>query len=121
MPEKKYDDVVNLSQRRSIFYPACEIYSGYLAGFFDYGPYGAAIKRKIIDLWRRELIKKEDFFEIDGAIVMPGSVFNASGHLKNFKDPITNCPKCNLVYRADNYWKKMLMAEISRKLWAMLS
>ncbi len=101
MPEKKYDDVVNLAQRRSIFYPACEIYSGYLAGFFDYGPYGSAIKRKIIDLWRKELIKKEDFFEIDGAIVMPEDVFNASGHLKNFKDPITTCPKCKLVYRAD--------------------
>jgi len=98
---KKYDDVINLAQRRSLFYPACEIYPGHISGFFDYGPYGAAIKRKIIDLWRKELIKKEDFFEIDGAIVMHEEVFNSSGHLKNFKDPITTCTKCNLIFRAD--------------------
>ncbi|VVB75842.1 Proline--tRNA ligase [Candidatus Tiddalikarchaeum anstoanum] len=96
-----YDDVINLAQRRSLFFPSSEIYTGYLAGFFDYGPYGAAIKRKIVDMWRKDLVQKEDFFEIDGAIVMSEDVFNSSGHLKNFKDPITRCTKCKSIFRAD--------------------
>lgn len=96
-----YDDVINLATRRSFFFPASEIYDNYPGGFFDFGPYGATLKRKIVDLWRKELVKKEDFMEIDGAIIMPEDVFQASGHLKAFKDPITVCKKCNSVFRAD--------------------
>jgi len=101
--EKKptYDDVINLATRRSFFFPASEIYDNYPAGFFDFGPYGTALKRNIVDLWRKELVKKEDFLEIDGAIIMPEDVFSSSGHLKAFKDPVTSCKKCNSVYRAD--------------------
>ncbi|MEM4264075.1 MAG: aminoacyl--tRNA ligase-related protein [Candidatus Woesearchaeota archaeon] len=97
----KYDDIVNLALRRSIFYPASEIYANSPAGMFDYGPYGAAVKRKIVELWRKELVQKEDFIEIDGAQIMPADVFKASGHLKSFADPITQCKKCNTIYRAD--------------------
>ncbi len=100
MKKGTYEDVVNLAQRRSLFYPASEIYS-YPGGFYDFGPYGAAIKRKIVELWRKELVKKEDFLEIDGAILMPEDVFGSSGHLKNFKDPVTKCGKCKSIYRAD--------------------
>ncbi|MEM4336775.1 MAG: glycine--tRNA ligase, partial [Candidatus Woesearchaeota archaeon] len=96
-----YEDIINLALRRSFFFPASEIYDNYPAGFFDFGPYGASLKRKIVEVWRKELVKKEEFFEIDGAIVMPEDVFNSSGHLKAFKDPITNCKKCNSSYRAD--------------------
>lgn len=96
-----YDDVINLAQRKSLFYPTTEIYDAYPAGFFDFGPYGTVIKRKIVDMWRRELVKKEDFLEIDGAILMPEDVFNSSGHLKDFKDPITKCTKCKSIFRAD--------------------
>ena len=61
----KYEDVINLAVRRSIFYPASEIYANAPAGMFDYGPYGTSIKRKVVELWRKELVQKEDFMEID--------------------------------------------------------
>jgi len=92
--------LVNLALRRSIFYPANEIYES-PAGFYDYGPYGAAIKRKIVEGWRRQLLQKEKFLEIDGAMTMPEDVFKASGHLTDFNDPMTQCTKCNTIHRAD--------------------
>jgi len=96
-----YEELVNLAARRSIFYPASEIYANSPAGFYHYGPYGAAIKRKIVEGWRRQLLQKEKFLEIDGAITMPEDVFKASGHLTDFNDPMTQCTKCNTIHRAD--------------------
>ncbi len=96
-----YQDVVNLALRRGLFFPAGEIYSGALRGFYDFGPYGAALKRKIVNVWRNELIKKEDMFEINGALILPEPVFKSSGHLANFSDPVTTCGKCGIVHRAD--------------------
>ncbi len=104
----KYEDVVNLAVRRSIFYPASEIYANAPAGMFDYGPYGASIKRKVVELWRKELVQKEDFMEIDGAQIMPADVFKASGHLKSFADPVTQCKKCNTIYRADKLLSEVI-------------
>ena len=52
-----YEDVVNLALRRSLFYPASEIYASAPAGFYDFGPFGATIRRKIVELWRKELIQ----------------------------------------------------------------
>jgi len=105
-----YEDVVNLALRRSLFYPASEIYPNSPAGFYDYGPYGATIRRKIVELWRKQLVQKEDFLELDGAVIMSEDVFKASGHLANFNDPITQCKKCNTIHRADK-----LLEEITKK------
>ena len=96
-----YDDVINLAIRRSLFYPSAEIYANSPAGFYDFGPYGATIKSKLIELWRKTLVQKENFLEIDGAIVMPAQVFKASGHLENFNDPVTQCKKTGAFIRAD--------------------
>ncbi|MBI4919448.1 glycine--tRNA ligase [archaeon] len=100
-----YDDVINLSIRRSLFYPSSEIYKG-PAGFYNYGPYGSAIKRKIVDLWRKNLVQKEGFLEINGSIAMPEDVFKASGHMTNFNDPVTKCKKCGAFHRADHLLKE---------------
>lgn len=105
-----YEEVVNLALRRSLFYPASEIYPNAPAGFYDFGPYGATIRRKIIETWRKELVQKEDFLELDGAITMPEDVFKASGHLSNFNDPVTQCKKCNTIHRADK-----LLEEATKK------
>ncbi|HLF55021.1 MAG TPA: glycine--tRNA ligase [Candidatus Nanoarchaeia archaeon] len=105
-----YDDIVNLALRRSLFYPASEIYANAPAGFYDYGPFGATIRRKIVELWRKQLVQKEDFFELDGAVTMPEDVFKASGHLTNFNDPVTQCKKCNTIHRADK-----LLEELTKK------
>lgn len=96
-----YEDIVNIALRRGLFFPASEIYQSSPAGFYDFGPYGAAIKRHIIDEWRHTLLQPEGFLEIDGAITMPDDVFKASGHLDSFNDPMTQCAKCNTIHRAD--------------------
>lgn len=96
-----YDDITNLALRRSIFYPACEIYPDTPAGLWHYGPYGAAIKRRIIEFWRKNLVQKEGMLEIDASEIMPAAVFEASGHLSNLVDPVVVCAKCKASYRAD--------------------
>jgi glycyl-tRNA synthetase len=97
----RYEDVVNWALRRSIFYPASEIYASAPAGFYDFGPYGAAIRRNIIDAWRKEFVNKTNMLEIYGAQIMPADVFKSSGHLASFNDPVTQCTKCNTLHRAD--------------------
>jgi len=96
-----YDDVVNFALRRGIFFPSSEIYANAPAGFYEFGPYGASIRRKLIELWRKELVKKTGMFEIYGAQVMPEGVFKSSGHLDSFNDPVTQCAKCNSIHRVD--------------------
>ena len=95
------DDTINLALRRALFYPAAEIYSSSASGFFDFGPDGETIRRKIIDFWRNELVEREGFFEIYGAQILPEEVFKASGHLESFNDPIVQCSKCHSLHRAD--------------------
>jgi glycyl-tRNA synthetase len=95
------DALVDVAIRRSILIPSAEIY-GSPAGFFDYGPIGCAIKRKIENLWRNEMLVKEGFHEIETSMILPGAVLVASGHAENFKDPIVSCKKCNSRFRADH-------------------
>ncbi|MBN2067567.1 MAG: glycine--tRNA ligase [Candidatus Diapherotrites archaeon] len=96
------EEIVNLALRRALFYPAAEIYSSAASGFFDFGPLGETIRRKVIGLWRKQLVEKEGMLEIFGAQILPEDVFRASGHLENFNDPIVQCRKCNSLHRADN-------------------
>ncbi|MEK6941476.1 MAG: glycine--tRNA ligase [archaeon] len=95
------EEIINLALRRSLFFPSAEIYANAPAGFFDFGPDGAAIRRKIVEFWRKELVQKEGFVEISGSQVLPKDVFVASGHLANFNDPVVECKKCGSVFRAD--------------------
>lgn len=95
------EEVMNLALRRSLFFPSAEIYAGSLGGFWDFGPTGFRVKRKITDFWRKEFVEKEGFLEISGSQVLPRDVFKASGHLDNFNDPIVSCKKCTSVFRAD--------------------
>src|SRR3989344_3719734 len=96
------EDVLNLALRRSLFFPSAEIYANAPAGFFDFGPDGNSIRRKIVGFWRKELVQKAGFVEISGAQVLPKGVFVASGHLAYFNDPVVECKKCQSVFRADN-------------------
>jgi glycyl-tRNA synthetase len=97
----QYDQVVNWALRRGIFFPSSEIYANAPAGFYEFGPHGATIRRKIVETWRKELVKKTNMLEIYGAQIMPADVFKASGHLASFNDPVTQCSKCNTIHRAD--------------------
>jgi len=94
---------MKLALERGFYFPSCEIYADAPAGFWEYGPRGVSIKNKFIDLWRRELVRRDSMMEIDGSQIMSKSVFVASGHIGNFTDPIIKCKKCNSSFRADRY------------------
>jgi len=98
---KKYDTIMELASKKSMFYPSAEIYPNSPAGFWDFGPIGQAIRRKIVDFWRHELLQKENMLEIHGSQILPESVFVGSGHLKSFAEPIIQCIKCKKYERAD--------------------
>ncbi|MEM1677376.1 MAG: glycine--tRNA ligase, partial [Nitrososphaerota archaeon] len=72
--EQKHDMVMRLALERGFFFPASEIYSDAPAGFWDYGPLGTSLKKKFIEIWRRELVKRDDMIEIDGAQVLSRNV-----------------------------------------------
>ncbi len=95
------EELTNLALRRQLFFPAAEIYSGAPAGFWDFGPIGVRIRNKVVELWRRELLEKEGLLEISGSVILPRAVFEASGHVKSFNDPIVQCTKCSALHRAD--------------------
>lgn len=99
----EYDQIMKLALERGFYFPSCEIYSDALAGFWEYGPIGLKMKNKFIDLWRRELVRRDGMWEIDGTQIMSKKVFNASGHLGNFSDPVIKCTKCNSTFRADRF------------------
>ncbi len=96
-----YDSVMQLALERGFYFPSCEIYADAQAGFWEYGPSGVSMKTKFIELWRRELVRRDGMLEIDGSQIMSKSVFEASGHLASFADPVVRCISCGLNLRAD--------------------
>lgn len=116
MPQ--YEKIIDLALRRSIFFPTAELYNG-PAGFYDYGPVGAALKRNFIELWRDCLVKRDGMVELDGAVTLPEKVYKASGHLAHFVDPMTECKKCKTIFRADKLieeaTKKVIPENLSEK------
>jgi len=92
---------MRLALGRGFFVPSCEIYSDVPAGFWEYGPLGTIFRNRFINLWRKEIVRRDQMIEIDGSQIMAKEVFEASGHLKNFVDPIVSCSKCRLTVRAD--------------------
>ena len=98
----KYEKVIELARRRGFFWPSYEIYGG-VGGLLDFGPLGVAIKRKIENRWREFFLKKHDFLEIETPVITPEKVFQASGHIEHFKDPMVECTKCKKKYRVDHF------------------
>src|SRR5918996_1016967 len=98
-----YDRILKLSLERGFYFPSSDIYFDSPAGFWEYGPNGNTIKNKFIELWRRELVRRDEMVEIDGSQIMSKNVFIASGHIDNFSDPLIVCSKCKSVLRADKF------------------
>ncbi len=96
-----YDNVMKLALERGFYFPSCEVYGDSQAGFWEYGPNGVSIKNKFLELWRQQLVRRDRMLEIDGSQIMSKSVFEASGHLGNFADPIVKCKECKSTFRAD--------------------
>jgi len=108
--ERKYDKILRIAKQRGFMWPSSEIYGG-VAGFFDYGPMGALLKRNIESEWRKLFVLREGLFEVDTPTLMPEQVFTASGHLDHFTDPIIECKKCGESFRADHVVKNALKME----------
>ena len=98
-------DLLGLCKRRGFIWPSFEIYGG-VAGMFDYGPLGCALRNNITDVWRAIYKGREGFVEIDSETVNPREVFKASGHVDEFADLITYCTKCQAPFRADHLVKE---------------
>ncbi len=100
--EVKMEKLVALAKRRGFIYPGSEIYGG-LAGTYDFGPLGVALKRNIENLWWRKFVTdREDMFGVDAAIIMNPKAWEASGHVAGFSDPLVECAKCQRRFRADH-------------------
>jgi glycyl-tRNA synthetase len=96
------EKIVSLCKRRGFIYPGSEIYGG-LAGTYDYGPLGVALKRNIqASWWNHFVISRDDMYGIDAAILMNPRAWEASGHVSGFSDPLVECPKCKKRFRADH-------------------
>jgi glycyl-tRNA synthetase len=105
------DAVVSLCKRRGFIYQGSEIYGG-LAGTWDYGPYGVALKDNIRRLWWKQFVtEREDMYGVDAAILMNQNVWKASGHVSGFSDPLSECKKCKRRFRADHLEDKNKCAE----------
>src|ERR1044071_3823138 len=111
-----YEEIMKLALERGFYFPSCEIYADAPAGFWEYGPRGVSLKNKFIELWRRELVRRDGMMEIDGCQIMSKSVFVASGHLGNFTDPIVKCTKCGSIFRADRFIEEKIGIRVPERL-----
>jgi glycyl-tRNA synthetase len=98
---KLMETIISLCKRRGFIYQGSEIYGG-LAGTYDYGPLGVALKNNIKNLWWKKFVdSREDIYGVDAAILMNSAVWKASGHVDTFTDPLVECTKCKKRFRAD--------------------
>src|SRR5688572_32991642 len=96
------DAVVNLCKRRGFIFPSAEIYGGFRSAY-DYGPLGSLMLRNVKDAWWRSMVQlRTDVVGLDASILSPSAVWEASGHLKNFTDPLVDCTKCRQRFREDH-------------------
>lgn len=104
MPENNVtmEKIISLAKRRGFVYPASEIYGG-LAGFWDYGPMGVELSNNLKQLWWRAMVhENENIFGVDGAIIQNPKLWEASGHVAGFTDPLVDCKNCGARLRADH-------------------
>ena len=95
------DKLVSLCKRRGFVFPSSEIYGG-INGFWDYGPLGVELKRNIKEAWWRDNVQmRDDMVGLDSSIIMNPKVWEASGHVGGFSDPMVDCRATKERYRAD--------------------
>lgn len=96
------DKIVSLCKRRGFIFPGSEIYGG-MANSWDFGPVGVELKNNLRDWWWQRFVQsREDMVGIDSAIIMNPKVWEASGHLREFNDPLVECDKCHKRFRWDD-------------------
>ena len=101
MPAPTLDTIANLAKKRGFVFPASEIYGG-LRSAYDYGPLGVALLRNVKQAWWRSMVRlRDDVVGIDSAIIQSPSVWEASGHVTQFHDPLVECVSCHTRHRLD--------------------
>ena len=112
--------IVSLAKRRGFIFPSSEIYGG-INGFWDYGPLGVELKRNIKDAWWHDVVrcpptgpdaKPIEMVGLDCSIIMNPKVWEASGHVGGFADPMRKCPGCGYFVRADHLWDELATASV---------
>jgi glycyl-tRNA synthetase len=102
VPAPSIEVIANLAKRRGFVFPSSEIYGG-MAGFWDYGPLGVELKNNVKAAWWRAVVqRRDDVVGLDAAIIMNPRVWEASGHVAGFSDPMVDCRNCKLRFRADD-------------------
>ncbi len=105
--EKKMENIVSLSKRRGFVFPGSEIYGGFV-GSYDYGPYGVELANNIKASWWQAIVNEEaNVVGLDSAIVTHPRVWEASGHVGGFSDPLVECKNCNTRSRADHLLEEL--------------
>lgn len=97
----KFVAVNELAKRRGFFWNSFEIYGG-SGGFVTYGPLGAHLKQNVEARLRDLMVKKNGIYEMDSSVIVPGKVFEASGHVAHFREPMVECQNCHTRFRADH-------------------
>ncbi len=111
MPATTLDQVVSLCKRRGFIFPGSDIYGG-LANTWDYGPLGVELKNRVKKLWLDTFVRRRtDMVGLDAAILMNPKVWEASGHVGNFADPLVDCKACKQRFRGDKLLEDKLGVE----------
>jgi glycyl-tRNA synthetase len=98
---ERFDQVVNLCKRRGFVFPSAEIYGGFRSTY-DYGPLGVLLLRNVKEAWWRSMVQlRDDVVGLDAAVLSPPAVWEASGHLATFTDPLVDCRSCKERFRED--------------------
>lgn len=116
MEEITMKDLANFAKTYGFIYQGSEIYGG-LANTWDYGILGARLKNNLKDMWRKFFIQlRDNAYEIDASILMHPKVWEASGHIKNFSDPLLDCKECKMRVRADKLIEEFDSTVIADKM-----
>ncbi len=106
METPSLDTIVSLAKRRGFVFPGSEIYGGF-AGTYDWGPLGVLLRENVMNAWNRAMRAHDDIAPLDSSIVTAGAVWEASGHVHNFSDPLVACLACGTKLRADHLLEGM--------------
>ena len=102
MQRSDKSEIINeLAKRKGFFFPSYEIYGG-VSGFVTFGPLGTVLKRRIEDKFREFYLRPLGILEIESSVILPSKIFEASGHVEHFKEPLVECAQCKRKFRADH-------------------
>jgi len=114
------EEIISLSKRRGFVFQSSEIYGG-LNGFFDYGPLGVELRKNIKDAWWEDMVRRrQDMVGLDSSIIMNPKIWEASGHVDGFTDPMVDCKESKMRYRADQLFAAEVTVEGNSLGWISL-